>query len=72
MQHRDISDSELGGHYTVKVYWSEKEELADGTWRHRRIVLRPDSIDPVFEPIILENVPEDEVQIIAELVEVLD
>jgi len=62
----------MGGHYTVKVYASEKEQLSDGTWRHRRVVLRPDSTDPAFEPIVLENVREEEVQIIAELVEALD
>ena len=55
-----------------RLYWSEKEELLDGTWRHRRIVLRPDSTEPTFELIVLENVPEEEVQIVAELVEVLD
>jgi hypothetical protein len=70
-QHREISDGETGGHYTVKVYWSEKERLSDGTWRHRRIVLKPDSTDPSFEPIVLENIAESDIQIIAELVEVL-
>jgi phage repressor protein C with HTH and peptisase S24 domain len=32
------------GRYTVKVYDSEKETLDDGSFRHRRIVLRPDSL----------------------------
>ena len=63
---------QMGGHYTVEVYWSEKEQITDGTWRHRRIVLKPDSNDPGFEPIVLENITEDEIQIVAELVEVLD
>jgi hypothetical protein len=53
------------------VYRSEKEHLPDGTWRHRRITLEPDSAGPGFRPIVLENVPEGEFQIIAELVEVL-
>lgn len=53
-------------------YPFETEQLKDGTSRHRRTVLRPDSTDPTFAPIVLENVPEEEIQIIAELVEVLD
>jgi hypothetical protein len=35
-------------------------------------VLKPDSNDPGFDPIVLENITEDEIQIVAELVEVLD
>ena len=70
-RHRDIHDSELGGHYTVKVYESEKEYFDDETWRHKRIMLKPSSTDPSFEPIVLEDLEEGELKIIAELVEVL-
>ncbi len=70
-RHRDIHDSELGGHYTVKVYESEKEYFDDETWRHKRIILKPLSTDPKFEPIVLEDLEEGELKIIAELVEVL-
>lgn len=69
--HRDIVDSELGGSYTVKVYESEKEEDVDGTWRHKRVVLKPDTDQPGYEPIVLEDVEEGEFLIVAELVEVL-
>ena len=70
-QHRDIHDGELGGNYTVKIYESEKEHFDDGTWRHKQITLKPSSTDPSFEPIVLENLEEGELEIIAELVEVL-
>jgi hypothetical protein len=70
-QHRDIQDPEHGGQYTVKVYESEKETTEDGGWRHRRVTLKPDSADPAFEPIVLENLEEGELTIVAELVEVL-
>ena len=70
-QHRDIHDHELGGHYTVKVYESEKEHFDDGTWRHKRITLKPDSDDPRFEPTVLENVDDGELAIVAGFVEVL-
>ena len=70
-QHRDIDDPELGGRYTVKVYESEKVPDEDGGWRHAVIRLEPDSTDPAFEPIVLENLEDSELAIIAELVEVL-
>lgn len=70
-QHRDISDSELGGRYTVKVYESEKVATEDGGWRHTVIRLKPDSDDASFEPIVLEDVDEGALTVIAELVEVL-
>lgn len=70
-QHRDIQDTDFGGHFTVKVYESEKEHSADGTWRHRRIILKPDSTDPAYRPIVLEDLQEGEAAVVAELVEVL-
>jgi len=69
-QHRDIQDPELGGRYTVKLYESDKTHHDDGTWQHTRVVLRPDSTDPAFQPIALEDLVEGELHIIAELVEV--
>lgn len=68
-QHREISDPETGGRYTVKRYESEKVYDELGGWRHREIRLAP--INPRFQPIVLEGVPEEEVAVIAELVEVL-
>jgi len=70
-QHRDIQDPEHGGQYTVKVYESEKQQADDGGWRHRRVTLKPDSADAAFEPIVLENLEEGELTIVAEFLEVL-
>ena len=72
-QHRDIQDPEHGGTYTVKVYESEKLGTEEGEWRHTRIMLKPSSTDPGFEPIVLEidSLEEGELRIIAELVKVL-
>jgi ERCC4-related helicase len=70
-QHRDIHDTDFGGHFTVKVYDSIKEHSEDGTWRHKRIILKPDSTDPTYKPIVLENLEEGGAIILAELVEVL-
>ncbi len=69
VQHQSIHDADTDGSYTVKRYESEKETAEDGTWRHRTIRLLPEN--PEFAPIILKSVGEDEVSVIAELVEVL-
>lgn len=69
-QHNDIDDPDLGA-YTVKVYESEKEATDDGSWRHRRITLKPDSTDPAYQPLVFEDLEEGELRIIAELVEVV-
>jgi hypothetical protein len=70
-QHREIQDSETGGHFTVKVYESRKERLPDGSWRHTSIVLRPDTSAAGYEPIVLTPEAAADLRIIAELVAVL-
>jgi len=70
-QHREICDTDLGGHFAVKVYESEREDLPDGTWRHRRIVLRPDTTAPGHAPMVFTAAQEGELRVIAELVGVL-
>jgi len=70
-EHHAIHDSELDGRYTVKVYESEKVPTEDGGWRHAVIRLKPDSRDPSFAPIVLQDLEEGELRIVAELVEVL-
>jgi hypothetical protein len=69
-QHRDISDPETGGSYTVKVYESEKEPDSDGGWRHLEVRLLPDTTSPGYEPIVIQG-DESDVDVIAELIEVL-
>lgn len=70
-QHRDISDPELGGRYTVKVYESEKVASDNGIWRHAVVRLKPASNDPSFQPILLENLEDGELTIVAEFIEVV-
>jgi type I restriction enzyme R subunit len=71
VQHREIQDADTGGHFTLKRYQSEKEKAPDGTWRHTRIVLRPDSDRDGYEPIVLEEDGEGGLQVIAELIGVI-
>ena len=71
VRHRDITDADTGGHYTVKVYESKKEVLPDGTWRHSSIILRPDTWEPGYEPITLMMEQGADLEVIGELVAVL-
>jgi phage repressor protein C with HTH and peptisase S24 domain len=68
VQMRDAADPESSERYTVKRYESEQEK-EDDSWRHTRITLMP--VNPDFEPIILTGADEGQLQVIAELVEVL-
>jgi type I restriction enzyme R subunit len=68
-QHRSIHDPETGGSYTVKRYKSQKTAGADGSWHHTRVILEP--LNPAFNPIVIEDVDETEVAVVAELMEVL-
>lgn len=68
VQLRDASDPETGQRYTVKRYESEKVK-DDDTWRHAQITLKP--ANPDFDPIVLSSEDENELQVVAELVEVL-
>ena len=69
VQLRDATDPETGQRYTVKRYKSEKAEEGD-SWRHVKITLDP--VNPDFEPIVLTGADEGELQVVAELVEVLE
>ena len=68
VQLRDATDPETGQRYTVKRYESEKK-AQDDSWQHTRIVLKPANQD--FEPIVLTDANEGDLQVIAELVVVL-
>lgn len=69
VQLRDAVDPETGERFTVKRYESEKVQIGD-SWRHKRISLKP--LNSEFEAIELADVQEEELQVIAECVEVLE
>ena len=71
-QHHSIDDPETHGSYTVKRYESEKDAAGeDGSgWRHRVIRLIPEN--PEFVPVVLNEVEDGDVSVIAEMIEVLE
>lgn len=72
VQHRSISDPETGGSYTIKRYRSEKVVDADGTWRHERIELVPDSDGARFEVMTVQPEDADGLAVVAEWLMVLE
>jgi type I restriction enzyme R subunit len=69
VESRLVSDPETHQSFTIKRYHSEKEDLGEGQWRHKKIILSPDNKD--FKDIILENVSGDDFRVVAEFIEVL-
>jgi type III restriction enzyme len=65
--HSGIDDPMTSGPYTVKLYTGEKIELQAGC--QIRVLLKP--INPDFEPIVLMPRDENDVRVIAEIVQVL-
>ena len=68
VQMRDATDPESGQRYTVKRYQSEKASDGD-SWHHTKITLRPLNRD--FVPIVFTVAEEGQLQVVAEVVEVL-
>ena len=68
VQMRDLTDPESGQRYTVKRYLSEKAGDGDA-WRQTKITLKPVNRD--FASIVLTGAEEGQLQVIAEVVEVL-
>ncbi len=69
VESRLVSDPETHQNVTIKRYHSEKEDLGDGQWRHKKITLSPDN--KAFKDIVLENVSGDDFHVVAEFIEVL-
>lgn len=71
VQHREIADTDTGGHFTVKIYDSQKVIYEDGSWHHLSIVLRPDTTSNGYEPIVLDENQSIDLIVIGEFVAVL-
>ena len=69
VESRMVSDPETHQSFTIKRYHSEKEDLGDGQWKHKKIILSPDNKS--FNDIVLENVTGEDFRVVAEFIEVL-
>jgi phage repressor protein C with HTH and peptisase S24 domain len=69
VQKRGISDPDTGGSYTIKRYRSRKIFLEDEQWEHEQIELCPEN--PEYPVLNIRDVDSNELQVIAEFIEVL-
>ncbi len=67
-QHHGVNDTETGGSYTVKRLRRTGHETDEG-WRWDEIRLEPTNSE--FRPIVLSNLEEGELRVLAEFIEVL-
>ncbi len=69
-QHREISDPELGGQYTLKLY-EGGPALDESGSRSGSVILRPMSTDSRFQPLVLSQEVAEGLSVLAELLGVL-
>jgi len=69
VQSRDISDPDTGGNYTIKRIKRLKGTTADGNKEFTSV--RLESLNPDYQPMVLEQRSGDDVRVVAEFVEVL-
>lgn len=70
VQHHDIADPDFGFGFTVKKYHSEKDEHS-GSWRHTKIILKPDSDQPGYKEIVIDPSTAQSLRVIGLFVRVL-
>ncbi len=68
VQHRDISDPETGGSYTLKRYGRPPQAVAEGAERGGTVMLSP--LNPAFKTIVIED-DVDGIRVIAEVLAIL-
>jgi len=72
VSHRSICDPDSGESYTIKRYFSEKSFSLDGQPESIRIVLRPESHDPSYQPILLAESDCSDFRVVGEFLGVLE
>lgn len=69
VESRLVKDPETHQSFTIKRYHSDKQNLGNGEWRHKKIVLSPDNKD--FHDIVLKDITGEDFRVVAEFIEVL-
>ena len=70
VENRDAQDQDFKSAFTIKTYTSEKVVLEDN-WHHTSIVLRPNSFDPKYKNIIINEDNGSEMRIVGEFVSII-
>ena len=70
IENMDIQDQDFNSSFTIKVYYSEKEIYEEG-WKHKSIVLMPNSYDDKYKNIIINEENAVGMRVIGEFISVL-
>lgn len=70
IENYDKQDPDYNSAFTVKTYSSQKNISEEG-YEHKEIVLKPNSYDPKYKDIIIDNENAHEMHVVAEFIEVL-
>lgn len=71
VENLDFNDHDYHSSFTVKTYSSEKQILED-EWMHTSIILRPNSFDPTFKNIVVDQATAKEMRIVGVFVQILE
>jgi len=66
----DIQDPDFNSGFTVKTYSSKKEVTEEG-WKHETILLKPNSTDPSFKDLVIDEHNGQNMKVIGEFVDTL-
>lgn len=71
IENRDLQDLDFNSAFTIKTYSSEKK-VAEDSWEHESIVLRPNSFDDSYHNIIIYPDEASGMRVIGEFVQILE
>ncbi|MCD8399342.1 DUF3427 domain-containing protein [Tenacibaculum finnmarkense] len=70
IENHDIQDTDFNSAFTVKTYASQKN-VTEQDWEHTQIVLKPNSYNPSYKDIIIDQENANNMNIVGEFMSVL-
>ncbi len=70
IENHDIQDADFNSAFTVKTYASQKS-ITDEGWEHTEIVLRPNSFDPSYKDLIINQENANNMSVVGEFITIL-
>jgi superfamily II DNA or RNA helicase len=71
IENHDIQDPDFNSAFTVKTY-SSRKNVTDEGWEHTEILLKPNSYDPSYKDIVINEENSADMKVLGEFVMVLE
>lgn len=71
VENKDIQDPDFNSAFTIKTYSSQKK-VSEDHWEHTSVVLRPNSLDPSFKDIEINEHNAESMRVVGEFIKVLE